>query len=173
MTLSTWRAIAEVAGIVGLAGCAGTAPPAMRAAPPGAVVATSPCAGPEAQVTISQVTISGGSATIQVNPGSRSIDPTGGGVRWKFSQNVYSFTGDGVTFKANQPAGPASAPPTYDPTQFVWCFNNTTSTPDATWNYTIKFSANAAPSKVWSCDPTIINRGGKLDAEAVMTVNCQ
>ena len=167
MTLSSWRAIAEVAGIIGLAGCASTAPPAMRA------VATSPCAGPEAQVTINQVTISGSSATIQVNPGSRSIDPTGAGVRWKFSQNVYSFTGDGVSFKPNQPAGPASAPPTNDPTQFVWCFNNTTSTPDATWNYTIKFSANAAPTKVWSCDPTIINRGGKLDVEAVMTVSCQ
>ena len=168
MTLSTWRAIAGIAGIVGLAGCAGTAPPpAMRA------VGTSPCPGPEAQVTINQVTISGSTATIQVNPGSRTIDPTGGGVRWKFSQNGYSFTSDGVTFKANQPAGPASAPATGDPTQFVWCFNNTTSTPDSTWNYTIKFSANAAPTKVWSCDPTIINRGGKVDAEAVMTVSCQ
>lgn len=168
MTLNAWRAIAEVAGIVGLVGCAGTAPPGMHA-----VATSSPCAGPEAEVTINQVTISGSTATIQVNPGSRSIDPTGGGVRWKFSQNVYAFAGDGVTFKPNQPAGPASAPPTNDPTQYVWCFNNTTSTPDTTWSYTIKFSANAAPSKVWSCDPTIINRGGKVDAEAALSVSCR
>ena len=128
------------------------------------------CTGPMTQVTIDPRTLGSTTGTIKVDPGNAFVDPTGGGVRWKFNQNTYSFTSDGVTFKSNQP-GPASAPATGDPTVFVWCFNNTSSTPGASWSYTIKFSANAAPSKIWSCDPTIVNRSS-LTPLAVETVNC-
>jgi hypothetical protein len=130
------------------------------------------CPGAEVQVTINQVSIAASGASMQVNPGARSIAPSGAGVRWKFSQNTYAFTSDGITFKPNQPAGPASAPATGDPTQFLWCFGSTDSAPNSVWQYNIKFASTSAPSAVWVCDPTIIN-ASTIDADAAMlTVNC-
>jgi hypothetical protein len=157
-----------VAGL--LAGCATGGSDAGNSMVRGTVAQPPLCTGPMTQVTIDPQTLGSTTGTIKVNPGQAHIDPSGGGVRWKFNQNTYSFTSDGVSFKSNL-AGPASAPATGDPTVFVWCFNNTSSTPDATWSYTIKFSANAAPSKIWSCDPTIVNRS-TLTPLAVETVPC-
>jgi hypothetical protein len=130
--------------------------------------------GPDAPVTLSQINVSGSSATIQVNPGSRMITMNATGVRWKLNQNGYAFTGDGIVFKPNQPAGPASAPPTNSPTEFVWCFNPT-STAGTVWNYSIKFAATAASAPVFVCDPTIINASGAIETDtpaAPLTVNC-
>jgi hypothetical protein len=132
----------------------------------------SPCSGPEVQVTLGQVTISGSTATLQVNPGQRTIGTSPGGVRWKFTQNTYSFTSDGVTFKPNQPPGPANAVPGTDPTEYAWCFNSTASSPDTTWRYNIKFFANANPSAVWQCDPTIVNRSSLAADASTSTVSC-
>ena len=157
-----------VAGL--LAGCATGGSDAGNSMVRGTVAQPPLCTGPMTQVTIDPQTLGSTTGTIKVNPGQAHIDPSGGGVRWKFNQNTYSFTSDGVSFKSNL-AGPASAPATGDPTVFVWCFNNTSSTPDATWSYTIKFSTNAAPSKIWSCDPTIVNRS-TLTPLAVETVPC-
>jgi len=115
------------------------------------------CSPPVSQVTIDPGSFSGSSGSIGVNPGTAHVNPRGGGVRWKFNQNTYAFTSDGVTFKSNSPPGPTYAPPSGDTSVYSWCFADT-SARDSTWSYTIKFSA--PDGKVWSCDPTIVNRGG-------------
>jgi len=131
-----------------------------------------PGSGGDAQVTLNQIAVSGSTATIQVTPGNKAIGMNATGVRWKLNQNGYAFTSDGIVFKPNQPAGPASAPSTNSPTEFLWCFNATTQT-GLVWNYSLKFTATAAPSTVWVCDPTIINSSGAVVTDAPpQTVNC-
>jgi len=154
-------------------GCA-TAPGPMGTATGRAAVATvSPCAGPETQVTINQVSITGPtSASISVNPGRANIGRNAAGVRWKFSQgNNYAFTSDGVVFKPSAPPGPARAVPSSDLSEYRWCFNATSG--NLEWPYTIKFYAPATPAVVWSCDPAIANfDGGGLTTTSSVTVQC-
>ncbi|MEP6874623.1 MAG: hypothetical protein ABI887_09665 [Burkholderiales bacterium] len=167
----TWILSGGLAGASLLAACAmGNSDAGSGMARGAAGPMTSLCTGPETQVTIDPLNLGATTGTIKVNPGTGHVNPNGGGVRWKFNQNTYSFTSDGVVFKTNLP-GPASAPATGDPTVYAWCFNNTSSTPDASWSYTIKFSANSAPTKIWTCDPTIVNRS-TLTPLAVETVTC-
>lgn len=148
-----------IAGTAVMAGCAmeggsmGT-----NAMGGGVAPMTSPCTGAETQVTINQVSIpaSAASGSIRVNPGRANIGSNSAGVRWKFNQgNNYAFTGDGITFKAGSPAGPASAAPSSDLSEYRWCFNATSG--PLSWPYTIRFYDTSAPTKIWSCDPIIAN----------------
>ena len=163
----------SAAAAVGVTGCATDA--GGGKAMGGTTLATaSPCAGPETQVTIGQVSIVGtSSASISVNPGRANIGRNAAGVRWKFSQgNNYAFTSDGVVFKPGAPPGPAQAVPSSDLSEYRWCFNATSG--NLEWPYTIKFYAPATPAVVWSCDPAIANfDGGGLETTSAVTVQCR
>lgn len=168
MTTLTWNFGGGLVAASVLAACATGGGDGGTSKGSGAAAPVALCTGPMTQVTINPQTLGTTTGTIKVNPGSAHIDPSGGGVRWKFNHNTYSFATDGVVFKTSLP-GPASAPATGDPTVYVWCFNDTSSNRAGSWPYTINFSANSAPTKIWSCDPTIVNRSTLL---AVETVTC-
>ncbi len=170
--------------IVLLGGCSrtdspgGGAPdksPGGVAAPASGIVVAPPCP-PEAPVKIDNIAIAASAATLTVNPDPRPISKNAGGVRWTIKSppgKDYVFTSDGISFKPNAPAGPASAPPTGKPAEFVWCFNATP--PNQTWAYTIKFVDVTLPAQVWSCDPIIVNSADALgagDVESPVTVAC-
>lgn len=148
------------------------------AAPPASASAGPPPCPPEAPVKIDNIVIASSAAsaaTLTVDPDPRKISRNAGGVRWTIKSpqgKVYVFTGDGISFKPNAPVGPASSPTTGSLTEFVWCFNATP--PDQTWAYTIKFVDVLLPSKVWRCDPIIVNSADGVAAEvsAPVTVNC-
>jgi hypothetical protein len=157
-----------------LVGCSkgdqGAAAPASGPTTPATLAPPCP---PEAPVKVDSVSIpaSGTTATIQVDPDPRQISQNAGGVRWTLKSpagKTYEFTSDGVTFKAGTPTGPASS--VAGKTEYVVCFNATA--PNQSWPYTIKFVDKAAPTTVWSCDPTIVNRD-TLDPNAdAVTVSC-
>lgn len=160
-------------GLVGaslLAACAmeSPAPGAKRVARGDPLTVTSACSAHVAEITVAP-RLSDSSGELRLTPGTGVVDSTGGGVRWKLTGNRYAFTSDGVAFKPNQPAGPVYAPQTGDAGVYVWCFGDT-SARDLTWEYTIKFTA--PDGKVWSCDPTIVNRGGGLSTQAPLSVPC-
>jgi hypothetical protein len=170
--------LAGVAGAALLAGCAAgrdaPAPGAKGMSGP-ATVTTSPCTGPETQVTLNQIAIPvppSSAASVGVNPGSATVHANGGGVHWKLSGGTYAFTSDGITFKAGAPAGPASSAASANGSDYWWCFNGTT--PPLTWPYTIKFydTTAPAPAKVWSCDPVIVNFDALTTTTAATTVSC-
>jgi hypothetical protein len=147
----------------------GRAPSSGPANPP---TIAPPCP-PESPVKIDSVSVpaSGMTATIRVDPDPRQIGQNAGGVRWTLKSppgKTYEFTSDGVTFKAGAPTGPASAVP--GNTEYVVCF--TATAPSQTWPYTIKFVDKAAPTTVWSCDPTIVNRDTIDPKAGPLTVNC-
>jgi hypothetical protein len=162
---------------VGLLSACGTpAPPQADsvATPPKKVAGTvgaksnPTCSGPPVHVTINQVTISGSRATIKINPKEAPFPKTGAGIRWNFSGNQYSFTGDGISFVKSgypqQPFGPIDYGYGNNATEFVVCFGDTSSVGPATWHYDIKFFANSDPSVVWVCDPTLVNSAGEPGA---------
>ncbi len=127
---------------------------------------------------INQVTIiSSTAATIRLDPGERDIPASGGGMRWKFSGNSYSFTSsDGVSF-ANYPTNPNTGPGRLgidkDGKEFVVCFGDNSSTANGKWNYAIKFYDTSRPGTVWLCDPTIVSSGLNLvHPTADLTVAC-
>ena len=135
-----------------------------------AVAVANPCAAspPPTQVNINQVSVSGATATIKVNPGKAVVPEAGGSVHWKFNSNGYGLAANAVTFKPSQPAGPSAS--AGDSKDFYWCFGATA--PSSTWNYNISFSADTAPTKIYDCDPTIINSTIGISTLAVQTVNC-
>jgi hypothetical protein len=158
--------------IVALTGCSkgdpGTPVPGQTTQP-----GVAPSCPPEVPVKIDRVSVdaSAATATIRVDPDPRQISRNAGGVRWTLMSppsKTYEFTTDGISFKPGAPPGPAS--PVVGKTQFVVCFGATT--PDQTWPYTIKFVDTAAPTTVWVCDPTIVNRES-IDLKAIeATVTC-
>jgi len=171
--------VAGVGAAAVMAGCDKKASPVTGK--PVAAAASAPttasCPPPLKQVTINQITVSGATATIKVNPGARDIPNTGGGVQWKFSGNAYNFTADGVNFvKPNYPSQPASGPSSSgfgsDATEFVVCFVDTTALGNVEWHYNIKFFATATPATIWICDPTIVNHGSGISTDDVQDVNC-
>jgi len=166
--------IGALAAIAALAGCSKHEPaPTPPSAPAAAASApAAPPCPPEAPVRIDSVAIaaSGNTATVQVSPDPRQIGNNAGGVRWtlKNQPDIYEFTADGISFKTNAPAGPASSVP--GKSEFVWCFNATP--PDQTWPYTIKFVDKNDTTVVWRCDPTIVNSQNLAQAPGPVTVNC-
>ena len=138
-----------------------------------ASITTSPCSGPDKNVSITRVTISsdGMTATLRV-PNNVNINRIAVGVRWKINHgNRYAFTNDGIVFKPGGPAVPASAAPSTDLSEYRWCFNAPT-TGNLTWPYPIKFYDTLSASKrIWICDPTISNFDSGLTL-ATVTVNC-
>lgn len=164
MRNTSWPMIGLLAAA--LVGCNKLAPPAAVPTASGTGVgaaipaATSPCAGgPERPININPGAMTGTTGTINVNPDPASIGQAAVGVRWKLHKNgqqTFAFTTDGVAFKASAPAsGPLSSPPTGKSDEFVWCFDSTTG--NQAWPYTVKFVDTAAPTQIWSCDPTIVN----------------
>jgi hypothetical protein len=127
-----------------------------------AVPASAPAAAqnclPEAPVKVDHIVISGGNATVTVDPEPRQIGQNAQGVRWTLKSpqgKTYVFAGNGVVFKSGAPPGPAASSANADRSQFVWCFNATA--PNSTWAYTIRFVDTTVPGTTWACDPTIIN----------------
>lgn len=167
-----WVAILTAAGAV-VSGCASVS--SVGSGPRGAPgpLTTPICSPPEVQVSINQVTISGSTATIKVNPGARDFSNKGAGIRWNIAGNKYSFAADGITFdKANYPNqanGPGNSGPGNNATEYLVCFGDTSATA-YTWHYNIKFFANDSPSTVWICDPTVVNSASLLNEEQL--VNC-
>lgn len=153
-------------------GCSKSDPGAAASGQTAPPSAAPPCP-PESPVKIDNVSVpaSGTTATIEVNPEPRQIGRNAGGVRWTLKSpqgKTYEFTSDGITFKANAPAGPTFPVP--GKTEFVWCFGPTP--PDQIWPYTIKFVDKAAPATVWVCDPTIGNRNTLDPKAAPAMVTC-
>jgi hypothetical protein len=151
-----------------LAGCSliGVRPPENVTYEPATPLPTPTCRGPEFLVTISQVRVSGGTASIDVNPGQSPVSRTGSSLRWRLDDDRYSFASDGITFvKANHPEQPASGPSRSgrgrDGREFVVCFDDTTSVGVTEWHYSVKFYERKAPLAttriVWICDPTVVN----------------
>lgn len=136
-----------------------------------AVLAPPPCT-PEKPVNIDHIAASASSASITVDHEPVTISESrGGAVRWVLKDRGYSFTNDGVVFKT-PPADPApSTTATGTPREFVWCFPPTTQ--PITWSYTIKFSADASPSVIWKCDPTITNSDALLSGPQTITCSSQ
>jgi len=155
-----------------LSGCAPTAPLKTSPGPNRAFFTQSnqTCL-PERPVTLNQFNKSGSTATIEVNPGQREFPRTGAGIRWQFSGNSLSFTYDGINFakQQQQPAGPVASGYGKDATEFVVCFGDTSSMPNTTWRYNIKFFENSNPSVVWLCDPTLVNSGGESGGRETVT----
>jgi len=124
-------------------------------------------------VTITQVTISGSTATIKVKPGQQTVPIKGAGIRWNFAGRNYSFTADGITFGKQtyptQPYGPIDYGPGNNATEYVVCFADTTGAA-STWYYNIKFFENSKPTTIWICDPTLVNSASEGGSED--TVNC-
>ena len=164
-------AVAATAVALVLAACT-TDKPMTDASPKNvvAVAVANPCAAspPPIQVNINQVSVSGATATIKVNPGKAVVPEAGGSVHWKFNSNGYGLAANAVTFKPSQPAGPSAS--AGDSKDFYWCFGTTA--PRSTWDYNISFSADTAPTKIYDCDPTIINSTIGISTLAVQTVNC-
>ena len=163
-----------VAGtVVALVACTADKMPIMPAARPmqsvGIATLASPCPPPPApvQVTINQVQVNGSTATIQVDPGEARVPQSGGSVHWRFVANGFGFTSNGVTFKPAQPPGPSAS--SGNAKEFYWCFGVTT--PNPGWKYNVSFSPDSDPTKIYDCDPTIVNSVGLLSL-VVQTVGC-
>ena len=178
MTIGTFGIRTFSVALLVLSGCA-TEPakppePASKASPAAVTRMNPACQGPVVHVTINQVTISGDTATIKVNPKEARFPATGAGIRWNFSSNQYSFTGDGISFVKSshpqQPFGPIDWGFGNNATEFVVCFGDTRTVGTQTWHYDIKFVVNAEPSVTWVCDPTLVNSGGEPGAPE--PVNC-
>ena len=159
---------------VALVACTADKMPIMPAARPtqsvGIATLTSPCPPPPApvEVTINQVNVSGSSATIKVNPEAASIPASGGSVHWKFNATGYRLAANAVTFKASQPPGPSAS--AGDDKEFYWCFGATT--PNLGWKYNVSFSPDSDRTKIYDCDPTIVNTVGFF-AMAASSVACK
>jgi hypothetical protein len=141
---------ASLVGVIvcaAVTGCTSMAPPEYRAGSP------PPCT-PEWQVNV-RATVSGGTASVAVNPEPAPVNGQGGGVRWTLhaqgTQNL-AFTSDGIVIPS---APPGAAANSSGPSQYLWCFGPTS--PGSSWKYTIKFFDTAVPSKVWTCDPTVVS----------------
>ena len=172
--LETIVAVGVAGTVAALAACTGEKIPMTPAAKPKdtavVTVLANPCTTPPpaVQVNINQVTVSGSTATIKVDPGEARIVPSGGSVQWKFNAPGYGLAPNGITFKPAQPAGPsASAGDTKD---FYWCFGVTAPNP-LPWKYNVSFRADATPTQIYDCDPTIIN-SVSLTALVAQTVSC-
>ena len=157
--------------LLGVVACGdkGKAPPA---APPPAVAAASlPNCPPQKPENITQISVSTGAsgpvATLRIND-PRRVPKDGAGLRWKLNTNGYTFTGDGIAIASPPP--PAGAASSSTGTEFQWCFGSTTA--GTQWKYTINFIADAAPSVVYSCDPTIISTDSNVDTDALKTLTC-
>ena len=125
-------------------------------------------------VTINQFVVTGPTtATINVNPPKKVIGTAPGGVLWNFAGNNQSFTAlDGITLKPGSAAGPISSGFGNNPSEYVVCFGDTSSSPMWAWNYHIKFYDNATPTRVWICDPTIVNSDSFVGPDARNPVTC-
>ena len=162
MTLRSSR-ISILLAAATMAACGAKEPPVepskTAAAPPGPIVPATCLGGMNTpSVTINQFTVTGPTtATVNVVPPEKSIRKTAGGILWKFAGNNQSFTVDGITFKAGSASGPGQPGFGNDPSEFVVCFGDTSSSPATSWKYNIKFYDNATPTTVWVCDPTIVN----------------
>ena len=159
------------AAAVGLVACTGEKP-AMEAKPVASTLTAmpNPCTTPPAavQVNVNQVNVSGTTATINVSPDKARIPASGGSVHWKFNANGYRLAAaSAVTFKASQPAGPLSG--SGDDSNYFWCFGSTA--PTSTWAYNISFSPDNDLTKIYDCDPTIINSASNVPLDAP-PVNC-
>lgn len=167
-------AVGVVGTAVVLAACTADKMPMMPAAQPTRSVVTTalanPCPMPPApvEVTINQVNVSGSSATIKVNPEAASIPRSSASVHWKFNAPGYRLAANAVTFKASQPPGPSAS--AGDDTDFYWCFSATAAS--AVWKYNVSFSPEKEPTKIYDCDPTIVNTQSGLVDVTVQTVSC-
>ena len=145
-----------------LAGC-GSIPPSAYTA----VVAPLSCT-PESQVNIG-ATVNAGTASVMVAEPT-NIDSRGGGIRWNLhglaGQNV-AFANNGIIFNAGAPPG---GPGPGNSSQYVWCFG--TSTYGTRWKYTIQFVDPAVPTKVWSCDPTVVSSGTGMQKADERSFEC-
>lgn len=167
-------ACSVAAAVLGMAAC--TADKTMPQVQPMARTLTAmanPCATPPAAVVVNvnQVNASGATATINVSPDKALIPASGGSVRWMFNANGYRLAANAVTFKPSEPAGPASG--SGNTKDYYWCFGSTA--PGATWKYTISFSPDSDLTKVYDCDPTIINTAIPVTLQTVLPVppvNC-
>jgi hypothetical protein len=159
-------------GLVSLLICAATiAGCASIPAPAGKAVLGAPSCTPERQVNVN-ASVGTGAASVMVNPEPVPVKPGGGGIRWTLHaqgpQNL-AFTSDGIVFASGAPPGAASN--SSGPSQYLWCFAPTAS--GSSWKYTIKFVDTAAPSKVWSCDPTVVSSDGiMLGMSGAKTYTC-
>ena len=167
-------AVGAAGAVLALVACTAdklSAVPAARTAQ-SVVIATlaSPCTMPPAavQVNINQVEVAGSTATIKVNPGTARVPQSGGSVQWKFNANGYGLAANAVTFKPSQPPGPSAS--AGDRTDFYWCFAATAA--GSTWNYNVSFSPDSDPTKIYDCDPTIIN-SVSLTALVAQTFSCR
>lgn len=155
-----------------VAGCVGD-PQRHRASglQPNLVVITSPCTGNVAPITVNRIQIpaSAASASIQVNPGTAVVRRAGDGVHWQLPSGRHEFADDGISFPQGAPVGPSLSAISPNRLDYWWCFD--ASAPNSTWKYTIKFYDTNSPSKVWSCDPIIVNFDA-LTAVAPLRVNC-
>ena len=147
---STSLVLVSVAVCAVMAGCASTTPGGIQLA------GSPPSCAPEVQVNVTG-TVSGGTASVLVNPQPAApYDSAGGGIRWKLrgaQGQALNFTSDGIAFAAPPTgAGPVASGSS---SEFVWCFGS--STAGSPWKYTVKFFEPGAPSKVWACDPTVVS----------------
>ena len=156
--------------LLGVVACGDKGKAAAPVAPPTSVATAglTNCP-PPLPMNIHQISVSTGAsgpeATLKIND-PRNVPPTGAGLRWKLNTNGYTFTGNGIVIASP----PASAASSSTGTEFQWCFGTTTA--GTQWKYTINFYADAAPSVVFVCDPTIISTDSSLSTDALTTLTC-
>ena len=150
-------AVAVVVTVAGLDGCTdrGAGQTAKMATTGGSLLNCPP----DKPVNITQISVSGKTATVTLHPDPRDYPHTGAGLHWSIKPMGYSFTADGIVI-ASPPAGAASAS---TGTEYQWCFGATTAGTNS--KYTIKLYADDASGTVFVCDPTIISSADLQDTK--------